>query len=87
MSDVTIRACTDGPLLVRGAPVILDDSGTPVTAVRRTVALCRCGVSSIKPWCDGSHKVIVFRRCATTGPESKADPRASPAPNATGECT
>ncbi|HET8927959.1 MAG TPA: CDGSH iron-sulfur domain-containing protein [Microbacterium sp.] len=28
---------------------------------RRTIALCRCGLSSIKPFCDGTHKVTGFR--------------------------
>ncbi|WP_335339014.1 CDGSH iron-sulfur domain-containing protein [Microterricola viridarii] len=27
----------------------------------RTVALCRCGVSTIKPFCDGTHKLVDFR--------------------------
>jgi CDGSH-type Zn-finger protein len=28
---------------------------------RKTVALCRCGVSAIKPFCDGTHKLVKFR--------------------------
>ncbi|WP_259336605.1 CDGSH iron-sulfur domain-containing protein [Clavibacter phaseoli] len=28
---------------------------------RSTVALCRCGVSSIKPYCDGTHRLVGFR--------------------------
>jgi CDGSH-type Zn-finger protein len=28
---------------------------------RKTVALCRCGASAIKPYCDGTHKFIKFR--------------------------
>jgi len=28
---------------------------------RKTVALCRCGASAIKPYCDGTHKLIKFR--------------------------
>jgi CDGSH-type Zn-finger protein len=35
--------------------------GTPIEAARGTVALCRCGKSAIKPFCDGTHKVINFR--------------------------
>lgn len=55
-----IVACPDGPLLVRGALEILDPSGGPIYT-NRTVALCRCGVSSIKPFCDGTHKLVGFR--------------------------
>ena len=57
----TIVACTDGPLLVRGDFDIVDGSGEPTPRGRRTVALCRCGVSTIKPYCDGTHKLINFR--------------------------
>ena len=42
--------------LVRGDP-----EGEPVPRTRRTVALCRCGLSSIKPFCDGTRKASGFR--------------------------
>ncbi|MDO7882729.1 CDGSH iron-sulfur domain-containing protein [Salinibacterium soli] len=54
---VTITPCPNGPLLVRG-DFRLDDGSEPH---RRTVALCRCGVSTIKPYCDGTHKLVGFR--------------------------
>lgn len=57
----TIVACTDGPLLVRGEVTILGSDGEPIPQHRRTVALCRCGVSTIKPYCDGTHKLVGFR--------------------------
>lgn len=56
----TIVACPDGPILVRGDVEITDERGTPVPRRRATVALCRCGASAIKPYCDGSHKVTGF---------------------------
>ncbi|WP_309232697.1 CDGSH iron-sulfur domain-containing protein [Actinotalea sp. JY-7885] len=56
----SITACPNGPLLVRGDVEILLASGEPAPRRRRTVALCRCGASGIKPYCDGSHKVIGF---------------------------
>ncbi|WP_285114981.1 CDGSH iron-sulfur domain-containing protein [Leifsonia sp. fls2-241-R2A-40a] len=56
-----IVACPDGPLLVRGHIELTAPDGTPIEQHRRTVALCRCGVSAIKPFCDGSHKAIHFR--------------------------
>ncbi|WP_336708396.1 CDGSH iron-sulfur domain-containing protein [Oerskovia sp. USHLN155] len=59
--DLSITLCPDGPLLVRGRPTILDGDGNQVDARRGTVALCRCGASAIKPFCDGTHKVNGFR--------------------------
>lgn len=50
----------DGPLLVRGAFRLVDQDGTEIDARRRTVALCRCGKSAAKPFCDGSHKAVRF---------------------------
>lgn len=55
-----IVACPDGPLLVRGDAEIRDAAGEVVPRRRATVALCRCGASAIKPWCDGSHKATGF---------------------------
>jgi CDGSH-type Zn-finger protein len=52
----TVTAYPDGPLLVRGDFEIRDEDGTLVPCSRRTVALCRCGRSAIKPFCDGTHK-------------------------------
>lgn len=56
----TIIACPDGPLLVRGEVQLETPEGEPIEQRRRTVALCRCGVSAIKPFCDGTHKAIHF---------------------------
>jgi len=53
-------ACPDGPILVRGDITIVDEDGDPVPRRRATVALCRCGASAIKPYCDGTHKAIGF---------------------------
>lgn len=58
---VTITAYPDGPLLVRGDVDLRAADGTPIPRTRRTVALCRCGLSTIKPFCDGTHKAAGFR--------------------------
>jgi len=58
---VRISAYRDGPLIVRGDVVITGADGEDIVPARRTVALCRCGVSSIKPFCDGTHKLVNFR--------------------------
>jgi CDGSH-type Zn-finger protein len=51
----------DGPYLVRGNFVITDQDGNEIDARRRTIALCRCGRSQMRPFCDGTHKLIGFR--------------------------
>lgn len=58
---VTVTAYPDGPILVRGDVDLLTPDGEPIPRTRRTVALCRCGLSSIKPFCDGTHKASGFR--------------------------
>ncbi|MBI9114712.1 CDGSH iron-sulfur domain-containing protein [Sanguibacter sp. YZGR15] len=60
-SSTTITLCPDGPLLVRGDVELFDADGERVEPRRSTVALCRCGASAIKPFCDGTHKVNGFR--------------------------
>jgi CDGSH-type Zn-finger protein len=49
-----VRASADGPLLVSGGARILDAEGT-VLYEGEKAALCRCGGSGNKPFCDGTH--------------------------------
>jgi CDGSH-type Zn-finger protein len=63
--EVTITAYRDGPLLVRGRVQLLASDGEPILSDRDPVALCRCGKSQLKPFCDGTHKVIGFRARAS----------------------
>lgn len=58
---VTVTACANGPLILRGDVDLVDEHGDPIDPHRRTMALCRCGASAIRPFCDGSHKAIGFR--------------------------
>jgi CDGSH-type Zn-finger protein len=58
---VTVTTYEDGPLLLRGAFELRTQQGELIDPGRDTVALCRCGLSSIKPFCDGTHKVGKFR--------------------------
>ena len=55
-----IVVCPQGPLIIRGDFEILDAHGEAVPMSRGTVALCRCGGSAIKPFCDGTHKLRKF---------------------------
>ena len=56
-----IAALDDGPLLVKGPILLLDAEGHEFRANRATVALCRCGGSTTKPFCDGTHSRLGFR--------------------------
>jgi CDGSH-type Zn-finger protein len=64
---VSITPYRDGPLLVRGPFQLVDVNGEVIETDRDPVALCRCGKSRIRPFCDGTHKLIRFR--APTGSE------------------
>jgi CDGSH-type Zn-finger protein len=56
-----ITALDNGPYLVKGPILLLDAEGNEFRAGRATVALCRCGASATKPFCDGTHSKIGFR--------------------------
>ena len=66
----TITPYRDGPLIVRGDFRLVDQDGTEIDPGRRTVALCRCGKSGIKPFCDGTHK-----RSGFSAPSAPSRPR------------
>jgi uncharacterized Fe-S cluster protein YjdI len=53
--DVTVEPRPDGPLFVRGRVAIVGEDGEVVREDTR-VALCRCGGSANKPFCDGTHR-------------------------------
>jgi CDGSH-type Zn-finger protein len=55
---VVVRVCPGGPLLVRGADTVRDEAGEEHEVTRPVVALCACGKSARKPWCDSTHKSI-----------------------------
>lgn len=58
--DVSVQPRTNGPLFLRGHIRMVDARGE-VTREAARVALCRCGGSSNKPYCDGTHREIGFR--------------------------
>lgn len=55
-AEIRITPCPDGPVLLRGADILVDDSGRRHEVTRPVVAVCVCGKSSRAPWCDGTHK-------------------------------
>jgi CDGSH-type Zn-finger protein len=59
--QVRVTPYRDGPLIVRGAARIAEADGSELTPRRDPIALCRCGKSRLRPFCDGTHKLIGFR--------------------------
>ena len=61
MSDVTITVRTNGPYKIVGPVRIVDAEGQELEPPEgKAIALCRCGHSQTKPFCDASHKRIGF---------------------------
>lgn len=61
MADVVIKIRENGPILITGPVVLTDHLGQPYdTSAQPNIALCRCGHSQKKPFCDGSHKSTGF---------------------------
>lgn len=56
--DVRLTVCPGGPTLVRRADVVVDEEGTVHPVDRPVVAVCTCGKSQRKPWCDSTHKSV-----------------------------
>ncbi|GIF77772.1 CDGSH iron-sulfur domain-containing protein [Asanoa siamensis] len=57
----TVTPYPDGPLLLRGDFEMVTVDGETIETRRSTVALCRCGMSAIKPFCDGTHRTTRFK--------------------------
>ncbi len=63
--ETSITVTENGPLSVKGPFKLLDSAGNEYdTGSRKRVALCRCGASTTKPFCDGTHGRIGFDAAA-----------------------
>ncbi|MBC5811266.1 MAG: CDGSH iron-sulfur domain-containing protein [Candidatus Eremiobacteraeota bacterium] len=73
MADVEITIRPTGPYVVTGPIVLRDGQGNEIDVSDRggTVKLCRCGGSTTKPFCDGTHSAIGFM--AATSAVTKAE--------------
>ncbi|HZQ36140.1 MAG TPA: CDGSH iron-sulfur domain-containing protein [Dehalococcoidia bacterium] len=61
MADETrIVVRPNGPYLVEGPLTVVDTEGREYKSDRPRIALCRCGNSANKPFCDGTHQRIGF---------------------------
>jgi CDGSH-type Zn-finger protein len=59
MSDFKVIVRNNGPLRLEGDITLVDQEGRPFgLAGRSAVALCRCGHSQNKPFCDGTHNKV-----------------------------
>jgi CDGSH-type Zn-finger protein len=58
---VTIKARRNGPYKIEGPVRVVDADGNEfVLPEGETIALCRCGQSQTKPFCDKSHRSVGF---------------------------
>ena len=61
MADVKIEIRANGPYRVTGPIDLADQQGNPYTIPEgQWVSLCRCGASTNKPFCDGTHRDAGF---------------------------
>jgi CDGSH-type Zn-finger protein len=71
----TIKLRQNGPYLVEGEDVtLLDWNGQPYEIAKRPFALCRCGASTKKPFCDGTHSKVGFQAAEAAVPGSQDKP-------------
>ena len=60
----TIRLRRNGPYVIDDENVrVVDWNGQEYRVERRPIALCRCGASRTKPFCDGTHKSLAEGEC------------------------
>ena len=64
----------DGPLICKGdADITLQDADANIILKDKEFALCRCGLSKNKPFCDGTHKTKELKMTQTFNDERKED--------------
>lgn len=58
---ITVRLRKNGPYVIEGDDVrVIDWNGSEYQSSRKPIALCRCGASTTKPFCDGTHSKVGF---------------------------
>ena len=68
-----IKAMPNGPYIVEGDIELYDPTGARVeTGDRPKVALCRCGASTKKPFCDGTHSKLGFKAAEAAVAQTEA---------------
>jgi CDGSH-type Zn-finger protein len=70
----TIHITNSGPIKVDGDAQVVDWNGVPYPVAKRPVWLCRCGASTNKPFCDGTHSKVGFKAAEAAVPGSGDNP-------------
>ncbi len=70
---LVIRCRENGPLVIQSPIKVFDHQGNEfaVPAGKDTIALCRCGHSKNKPFCDGSHRTCGFQAADLATPKEE----------------
>jgi CDGSH-type Zn-finger protein len=73
--EVVIKTRENGPYRVDGPIRLIDADGNEfdLSDVKRPIALCRCGGSTTKPFCDGTHSKIGFQAAERAVAEADAE--------------
>jgi glutamate synthase domain-containing protein 2 len=61
MKNIIIKTAQDGPLVVKNLKELTEANGDAFPIEKKTIALCRCGHSKNKPFCDGTHGKINWK--------------------------
>jgi CDGSH-type Zn-finger protein len=73
-SGNSIMVRPDGPLICKGdADITLQDADANIILKDKEFALCRCGLSKNKPFCDGTHKTKELKMTQVFNDERKED--------------
>lgn len=73
MHETIIKVRESGPYRVTGPVTIVDADGNRYESEGESIALCRCGGSKTKPFCDGSHKENGFSAPERATPAAEID--------------
>ncbi len=73
MAEVSITPTENGPYKVQGPVQLIDPDGNAVEVPGETIFLCRCGGSTNKPFCDGTHSKIGFQGAIAAVHQAEAD--------------
>jgi CDGSH-type Zn-finger protein len=66
-AEVVIKVRDNGPYKITGPVTVVDADGQAFALPDEPVALCRCGQSQTKPFCDASHRAAGFDSCERAG--------------------
>ena len=76
MADASIKCIPNGPYRISGPATITDSQGQVVRTIEegKAVSMCRCGGSTNKPYCDGTHSRIGFEAAEAAVRKAEGQP-------------